>query len=358
MNLVQIISKLLENKGLIEKIAAMLGLDRDLVDKAVGAAIPTILAGITGAASKPGGATKLAEVVAKQDPGLLDNLGSLVAGGDTAASHGGGILGNLLGEDGLGKIGGVLSRFTGVNEGGMGKLLGLLGPIVMGVVAKESKGMDAGSLVSLIADQKKNIASAMPAGLGDMIGSAVPGLNQLFSDTGDAAASVAGAVKDGNRQVAHAVESAKPSGMKWLLPLILLILAALLLPKMCQRASEGVDQVKRGVEASTDSAKLVSDASDLLKGATGTIASITDEASADAALPKLRDLGTKIGGLKGMMAQLPPVARGPVYDALRPLITKLREVASPVLAMPVVGGKVKPLIDSLFSQLDELVPPA
>ena len=127
-----------------------------------------MLAALTGAASKPGGGADLANVLAKQDDGVLDNLSSLFSGGGAAAaSKGSNILGSLLGGLGggaLGQIGSVLSRFTGVNEGAINKLLGLLVPLVLGALKKQSKGQDAAGIASLLAEQKGNIASALPSG--------------------------------------------------------------------------------------------------------------------------------------------------------------------------------------------------
>jgi hypothetical protein len=44
---------------MIGRIAAALGLDRNMVQSAIGAAVPALLAAFTGAAAKPGGAQNL-----------------------------------------------------------------------------------------------------------------------------------------------------------------------------------------------------------------------------------------------------------------------------------------------------------
>ena len=157
--------------------------------------MPTLLAALAGAASKPGGGADLANVLAKQDQGVLDNLSSLFSGGGpAAASQGSNLLGSLLGGLGggaLGQIGGALSRFTGVNEGVITKLLGLLAPVVLGAIKKQSPGQDAASITSMLAGQKGNIASALPSGLGSLLSSAVPGLSSLLGDASSAASSAA-----------------------------------------------------------------------------------------------------------------------------------------------------------------------
>ncbi len=98
MNIVQMILKLLTGGDNLSKIASALGINQEQAAKAVSAAVPTLLAALTGAASKPGGAADLANVLAKQDSGVLDNLSSLFSGGGAAAaSKGSNILGSLLG---------------------------------------------------------------------------------------------------------------------------------------------------------------------------------------------------------------------------------------------------------------------
>ena len=133
MNIVDMILRLLGSGDTVGKIASMLGIGQEQAGKAVNAAVPTLLAGLAGVASKPGGGSQLASALASQDHGLADNLSGLFSsGGAMAASQGSNLLSSLLGGGALGQIGSVLSRFTGVAEGGTGKLLGLLTPVVRG----------------------------------------------------------------------------------------------------------------------------------------------------------------------------------------------------------------------------------
>ena len=190
MNIVQMILKLLSSGDNLNKIASALGIGQEQAGKAVSAAVPTLLAALAGVASKPGGGADLANVLAKQDSGVLDNISSLFSGGGAAASSkGSNMLGSLLGGGGLGQIGSVLSRFTGVNEGAINKLLGLLVPLVLGALKKQSKGQDAAGIARMLAEQKGNIVSALPSGLGSLLSSAVPGLSSLVGDASSAAPS-------------------------------------------------------------------------------------------------------------------------------------------------------------------------
>ena len=311
MNIVQMILKLLSSGDNLNKIASALGIGQEQAGKAVSAAVPTLLAALAGVASKPGGGADLANVLAKQDSGVLDNISSLFSGGGAAASSkGSNILGSLLGGLGggaLGQIGSVLSRFTGVNEGAINKLLGLLAPLVLGALKKQSKGQDAAGIASMLAEQKGNIASALPSGLGSLLSSAVPGLSSVLGDASSAASSAARTATTEVRGAAREAEAAGSSVMKWLIPLLLVVLALFFLPKMCRTATETAPVVKekaaKAIPAEGDSTKLISDATVLIKDATDGVASIKDEASATAALPKLQDITAKLGGIKTLLGQ-------------------------------------------------------
>ena len=79
MNLVSMAMQFL-GPIVINRIASSLGLNQGVAGKLVAAAIPTILAGLAGKASQPGGATGLGNVLSKIDPSILGNLGNLIGG--------------------------------------------------------------------------------------------------------------------------------------------------------------------------------------------------------------------------------------------------------------------------------------
>jgi hypothetical protein len=203
----------------------------------------------------------------------------------------------------------VLARFTGVNETATNKLLGFLAPVVLGAIKKQSKGLDGASIANLLAEQKGNIASALPSGLGILLSSAVPGLRSVLGDASRAASSVAKTATAEVKGAARETTAAGSSVMKWLIPLLLVILAFFLLPKMCRTAPDTAPVVKEkaaeAVPAEAESTKLISDATVLIKDATDGIASIKDEASATVPLPKLQDITAKLGGLQSQWAASP-----------------------------------------------------
>ena len=368
MNLIEVILKLLRSGDIIGRIASLLGIGQEQAGKAVSAAVPSLLAGLVGSASKPEGAAHLANVLSKQEPGLLDNLTGLLSQGANAGTGSSNPLSALLGGGGLGQMAGALSKFTGVGEAGMGKLLGMLSPIVLGVIGKQARGLDATGLTNLLAGQKANITSALPSGLGSLLTSAVPGLSGLLGSASSAASSAANAASHAARATSAAatgavreVERAGSSMAKWIIPIILIILAAFLLPKMCRKAPDAAREVQRTVESAasaltTEGTKFVTDAGTLIKDATTAVVAIKDEASASAALPTLQGFNTKLADMKTLWAKLPASAQKLVGDNLRPLIAKLRSALQPVLAIPGVGPKLKPVADEMLRGLDGFAP--
>jgi hypothetical protein len=87
----------------------------------------------------------------------------------------------------------------------------------------------------------------------------------------------------------------------------------------------------------------------------GLLPSIKDSESAEAALPKLRDIGDKLDGAKSALDGLSEDSRSTILGQLKLVLGKLKEIAEKVLAMPGVGDKVKPAIAAIMSKLNALV---
>jgi hypothetical protein len=350
MNIIEIIMKLIGSGDGLSKIASLLGIGEAQAGKAVGAAVPSLLAGLLGSASKPEGAAQLSSLLAKQDSSLLDNLSGLLSHGTGAAEATPNPLTSLLGGGGLGQIAGVLSKFTGVGDGIMGKLLGMLGPVLLGILGKQSKGLDAAGLASMLAGQKENIAAAMPAGLGSLLSTAVPGLGSLLDGAPRAVANAAGSAASA---AAHQVEAAGSSLKKWLLPLIAAILAGVFLPKMCNKTPQAVSDLQNSAAgAAIDGTQILGQISGLIKDAGETASSIKDQASAEAALPKLQGINSKLAGLKPLWEKLPVSARNLAAESLRPLFDKFRATLQPVQSLPFVGAKFQLVVGQMLASLE------
>src|SRR5262249_12363293 len=96
-NLVSLVMQFLTPE-IIGCIATALGVDRGLLQSAIGAAVPGLLAGFSGLATQPGGPQKLAEA-AKQETGTLGKFADMLGGGSqsTLIERGSQLLTSLLG---------------------------------------------------------------------------------------------------------------------------------------------------------------------------------------------------------------------------------------------------------------------
>lgn len=173
-NLVSAISRFLTPE-LIGKMASVSGLDRGTTQSAVGACVPAILSSLADLAAKPGGARQLADTIAEQPSGILSNLAQTLGTGGMSAEKGGGMLSSLLGGGVLNTLVSTLSRFVGVGEGSTRTLMGLLAPVVLGVLGREQRaaGLETGGLARMLMGQKDQISAAMPVGLSDLLSSRV-----------------------------------------------------------------------------------------------------------------------------------------------------------------------------------------
>lgn len=159
--------------GGLAQIAGSLGVDEAAAGSAVSAALPAILAGMANNTSKPEGANALAGALNDHSLSIFDGLGGLLGGGGDGAK----ILGHVLGGR-QSKVAGNLSQQSGLDLGVIMKLLPILAPLVMGYLSnqKQSKGLDAGSLGGVLAQERQQAESSSP-GLG--------GLASILDSDGD-----------------------------------------------------------------------------------------------------------------------------------------------------------------------------
>jgi hypothetical protein len=228
---------------MISKIAGYFGLDRSSTQKAIGAAVPAMLAGLVGLASKPEGARQLSTILTQVPSNAVDTMRSLTSGTDqrSFAENGAGLLSSLFGGNMFSSLAGAVGKYAGIGDGTSKSLLGMLAPPALGTLAQHQRqaGLDANGLANFLASQKDNIAAAMPSGFANMLSST--GLLDSFGDvwrSGSAAASAAAgrfaasageATADTRRTAQNAArEASRPASGGWLpWALGLLVLAGL-----------------------------------------------------------------------------------------------------------------------------------
>lgn len=335
-NIVDLIKDQLGDQ-ILGQVGNVLGADSTATGKAVGGALPAILKSLLPSAGSSSGAESIFNTVNEQDDGLLDNLGSLL-GGDTSSMIGTGTkaLGSLLGDNALGKLAGAVASFSGLGKSSGGSLLGLLAPIIFGVIKRKvvGEGLDVGGLASMLSGQKDNIEKAMPAGLTDLI-------NQPTTPEPAPAMAATSAPEEGS------------SIWRKLLPLLALVVIGWLALKMFggsgdQAVDTGALQVPDAAMAGADVGKQIGD---VLGSATSTLSGITDVESAQAALPDIEAMTSKLDGVTGLLDQLPEGARSSVSTAARNGLGQLQPTIDKVLEIPGVGPILRPAVESMLEKL-------
>src|SRR5215831_5574371 len=170
-NLVSYIMQFLSPE-LIGRIAGVLGLDRNDTQTGVAAAVPALLAALGSVAARPGGAQNLVDTI-EQQSSVAENFGGMIATVDPSSfvDKGSSLLMSLLGSQDQSALAGAIGSFASVGHSGGRSLLGMLTPLVMGLIGKQvGPRLDVGSLSNLLASQKEQIAQALPRGMSNLLG--------------------------------------------------------------------------------------------------------------------------------------------------------------------------------------------
>lgn len=383
------------------QIGNLLGDQSSLTDTGLSAAVPALLNGFTERASAPGGADVLFDAVSKHDDGMLDNIGSMLGGGQSSSliETGTKLLSGLFGNSGLGSLAGVLAGVTGLSKGNTGSLLGIIAPIVIGVIKRKvlGGGLNAAGLLDMLKGQQSNINAAMPMGLSDQLNSsgflssisdaasgAVSSATGAVSDAADGVRNVASDAANTVTDVGRETAAGGSSLFKKLIPIIGLALIAWLgwnflsgsgkdaaddaanaVGDAATTATEAAsDAAATATETASEAASAVADAVDI-DGLTGdlngmfdsaksSLEGITDAASAEAAVPQLTEMGEKLGGISDLMGKVPEDALGPLTGIVSSGIAALEPLLETIRAIPGVGDIVDPIITPIMEKLQAL----
>jgi hypothetical protein len=375
INLVSSIMQFL-TPDLIAKITPALGLDRSVAQKAIAAGTPAILAGLASLASKPGGAQQLSSTLAQQTSGMLSQFTNALGGSAQAAlsEEGADLLSTLMGRGGLSSLASAVSGYAGISQGKSESLLGLLGPIVMGVIGQQQRkaGLDANGVASLLASQKNQIMAALPSGFANELSGSgfLDTLDANFrrsAETAATAARRAGGMGDEAIAAASRATSATARSMPtwpyWLAGLAVLFGLGwyFLGGRESQRAAEQTERTATQTSETVGRAtpgQTVVELTGAVNSSVGAVSSalqgITDPISAQAAVPKLQQVTAELDRISSVAAQLPPDARKALAAHLTTAMPTLNQLCDNVLAIPGVASVAKPLIDSIRTKLDTM----
>jgi outer membrane protein OmpA-like peptidoglycan-associated protein len=247
---------------LISKAASSLGESEGGISKALTGLVPSVLGGLVSkagsGASEAGNVLDMAKNAASS--GVAGNLGSIL-GSAGGSGVGGGLSGGLDAIKGifgskLGDITRLIANFSGIRESSASSLMSAAAPATLGVIGKYAadNNLNAGGLSNMLTEQKNNILSAMPSGLGSLGG--LLGLGGI----GAGAAWVTGSARQMASSTAHGAETAMEKtggGMRWLLPLFLAILVIALvwyLSRGCGSSTNTAGMADTSSTMKTDSA--------------------------------------------------------------------------------------------------------
>jgi hypothetical protein len=378
-NLVSVVMQFL-TPDMIAKIASALGLDRTVAQKAIGGVVPALLASLADVASTPTGARQVANTLAQQQPGSFESLKGLIgsSGQNNLAETGSNMLSGLFGGGALDTMAQSIGKFAGLDGGSSKSLLGMLGPVVLGALGQQqrSAGLDAGGLASLLASQKDQIAAAIPPGLADqlsaagLIDRATGGLRSSAAAASAAGSRVAGASDRtiaGASQAASATTSAAASQWPyWLAGLA--VLGGLLWYALGRPGGDTVAEMQRPAATQPATGTVGMAPSDLTIGGVNltnqvnssvgalrsVLPTITDAASAQAALPKLHEATAQLNEVSNLATKLTPEGKTALARLIAAATPTINQMCDKVLATPGAGDIAKPAIDELRGKLDTL----
>jgi OOP family OmpA-OmpF porin len=182
--------------SLAKQASGFLGESEENVTSGLGSVFPALLGSVINKSSEPSGASGLMDMIGGLDMDMLGDIGGLFGGGSNSVNgllnSGGGLIKSLLGD----KVGGIVemvSKVSGLKSGSSSSLLKMAAPFLIGLIGKQIKGKGLSFLTDLLMGQKDNVKSALPSGMGGLLGFSDMAKNITGAVTGAAGSAVAGA---------------------------------------------------------------------------------------------------------------------------------------------------------------------
>lgn len=246
--------------ALVSQSASQLGESESGISKAISGLLPAVVGGLANNADKPG---VLDAITGAASTGVLGNLLQGSSNNSTIST----VLSSIFGDKMAGLVNAV-SSFAGVSNSTSNSLLNMVTGAALGSIGKYAadNNLGADGVKSLLHDQKGVVSALLPAGLS----LASMGLGSMSADpTSVPLESVQSTSFDepkvevnrgGNTHVnPDKVDDNDGGGSiwKWLLPLLLLVLAAWFLWKQCNKPADATTGMSDSTAVMTDSAATV-----------------------------------------------------------------------------------------------------
>jgi len=308
--------------SVLSQAGKFLGESDSGVKSAMGAALPSILGSLITKGGTNNGAGAIMDMISggNHDGSIFDNLGGLLGGGDATSgflNSGSGILKSLLGNK-LGSVVDIIASVSGLKKGSSSSIMSMAAPLVMGMLGKyvKNKALDAVGLGKFLGSQKPHVASALPAGMGSLLGF---GNQSTSSNTGGTRVT----------ETSHSAPTGGSSGggggfMKRVLPILGLLLLGWAGWNFFLKDSAVGDMASNATEAVTDVAggavDAVGDAAGSAAGAVGDAAKGAADMAGDAAkgaADMAGDAAGAVGDAAKGAADMAGDAAGAVGDAAK-----------------------------------------
>jgi sporulation protein YlmC with PRC-barrel domain len=343
---------------LIAKMASASGLDRAVTRKTVEAAVPAVLSGLAHLAASAEGARQLSSVIAEQPQNLLANLSDMFGGTTRIKDTGKNLLSSLLGATGLNALASGIGTFAGVNAGSTASLLGMLAPVVLGILGRMQRedSLSTSGLGQRLTAQKDDFIAAMPAGLSEQLQR-----SGFFDRIGAQPAAPPGRSEVRATAPVRTAQAPAMNWAYWLLPLAALAgLGWYLLSgdrtrrEEAVRTSEAPETTMQPLRAaSVNESDIGRQLTDAINALQGHLQGVRD-AGAAVALPKLRETSGQLDRLTELASQLPTDARERVASAIKEGRAKVKSTLDSVGAIANATPGLVPALDALRSKLDAL----
>ncbi len=208
---------------LLDQISGLLGEAPDKTATAVSGLVPAILSGLGKMTNHQHGLESLFNTVQAQDESLLNNPGDILGSDDSVSliEMGAKLLAGLVGSGSMARLIDSLAGFSGIAKNSSSGLVGIITPIVLGILKRKIFGghtdAEIGTLASLFSDQMQNIENALPEALRDQLESEgfFESISENFSESAEVTPRVV------QEQVSHSPGRGSPL-LRKLVPLIVL----------------------------------------------------------------------------------------------------------------------------------------
>jgi hypothetical protein len=156
----------------VNQLSAKLGIEPSVAQNAISTVLPAILGGIASHASTTTGADAVKRAIESHQT-VTDNVGALIQAGPPADTSG--LLSKIFGAHGATVQQGV-QRTTGLDPEEATKLLAIVSPIVLGVIARKhfagqtAGQIDTNALSRALGEATSAAAAANSGGVSELIG--------------------------------------------------------------------------------------------------------------------------------------------------------------------------------------------